>query len=628
MKKLLLLALCALLSANADARTLYVDAKRPNNKGSGLSAKKAKKTIQAAVNVAKKGDTIVVYPGKYTPIKTKNKKVAIKSVKGKSQTYIQAAVNNVCLADLGTSIKKQRGYDRYEKKYRKDLLKFKGGNSSVLAGFTLRSKPFKSDGGDQWNHCYWRDAAVAGGTVKSCAIDHCGYAWMNIAYTRTASGSKTYSARSATIYKSKLTGCTISACGGGYPDTFTKNYAEVLTPESGLGICASTLSRCKVVGNGGRFGFWTDGPADQHNPFLVHDSKFYNCLIAENERMQADNCVFANCTIAKNSNFAMTKSKVQSCIVYKCGKTVFKSAKKNKFTNTFKDDRDPKFVDYAGGEFHLTSKSPCINKGKKVSGTGSVDLDGEKRARGTVDMGCYEYFAAQNVRVKFMEYTDDFGAPWILFSEKTYSQPKTYGSLPTPKWENHFFAGWWTDPIAGKQVFASSAVTAYRLYPHWVYLYSSDKTRTSCECFFHAVYARVEANGDSFEQTIGNLAVVVPSKLDGLSVTGFFFFDNVRIKVTSVSIPSSFTSIDDWAFGNCTSLASITIPNSVTSIGNYVFGDCTSLTSVTIPKSLTSVGDNPFYNCPRLKTIRLQNGSPLVPGEDFENPDGCKVVRY
>ena len=70
MKRLFLLALCALFAASsAEARNLYVDASRPNNKGNALSLKKAKKTIQAAINIAKAGDTILVYPGTYAPIK-------------------------------------------------------------------------------------------------------------------------------------------------------------------------------------------------------------------------------------------------------------------------------------------------------------------------------------------------------------------------------------------------------------------------------------------------------------------------------------------------------------------------------------------------------------------------------
>ncbi|MGN1319267.1 MAG: leucine-rich repeat domain-containing protein, partial [Lachnospirales bacterium] len=44
--------------------------------------------------------------------------------------------------------------------------------------------------------------------------------------------------------------------------------------------------------------------------------------------------------------------------------------------------------------------------------------------------------------------------------------------------------------------------------------------------------------------------------------------------LTSITIPSSVTSIGGWAFENCSSLTSITIPNSVTSIGIWAFNGC------------------------------------------------------
>ena len=71
------------------------------------------------------------------------------------------------------------------------------------------------------------------------------------------------------------------------------------------------------------------------------------------------------------------------------------------------------------------------------------------------------------------------------------------------------------------------------------------------------------------------------------------------------TIPSSVTSIGEYAFYGCTYLTSITIPASVTSIGGYAFFDCTALTSITIPASVISIGNNAFYGCTSLVTVYL-----------------------
>ena len=130
---------------------------------------------------------------------------------------------------------------------------------------------------------------------------------------------------------------------------------------------------------------------------------------------------------------------------------------------------------------------------------------------------------------------------------------------------------------------------------------------------------------DSNEATITSYngaggAVTIPATLDGYPVKGFggSFFMSVfgynNASVTSVIIPSSVTSIGDYAFGGCTGLTSVTIPEGVASIGMQAFQDCTSLTSVVIPNSVTTIESGVFSGCINLKTLTIGTGLQLENG--------------
>jgi len=58
----------------------------------------------------------------------------------------------------------------------------------------------------------------------------------------------------------------------------------------------------------------------------------------------------------------------------------------------------------------------------------------------------------------------------------------------------------------------------------------------------------------------------------------------------TVSLPVSLTSIGEYAFYGCSSLAAVSLPDSLTSLGEHTFDGCSSLTAVTLPASLTSIG--------------------------------------
>ena len=81
------------------------------------------------------------------------------------------------------------------------------------------------------------------------------------------------------------------------------------------------------------------------------------------------------------------------------------------------------------------------------------------------------------------------------------------------------------------------------------------------------------------------------------SVTPLAYGVSCNSSLTSVTIPNSVKTINDYAFYGCGKLTSVTIPESVTSIGSLVFYGCGRLNSVTIPNSVTYIGDDAFYGC-------------------------------
>ena len=68
--------------------------------------------------------------------------------------------------------------------------------------------------------------------------------------------------------------------------------------------------------------------------------------------------------------------------------------------------------------------------------------------------------------------------------------------------------------------------------------------------------------------------------------------------LTSLTLPSSVTSIGDGAFSGCSGLTSLTIPSGVTSIGKWAFRGCSGLTSIYVyPENLPELGIDIFTGC-------------------------------
>ena len=116
-----------------------------------------------------------------------------------------------------------------------------------------------------------------------------------------------------------------------------------------------------------------------------------------------------------------------------------------------------------------------------------------------------------------------------------------------------------------------------------------------------------------FEGCSGLTSLTIPS---GVTSIGYYAFSGCS-GLTSLTIPSSVTSIGDGAFNGCSGLTSLTIPSSVTSIGDGTFSGCSGLTSLTIPSGVTSIGNQTFQGCSGLTSLTIPSGVTSIGGYAF-----------
>lgn len=138
-----------------------------------------------------------------------------------------------------------------------------------------------------------------------------------------------------------------------------------------------------------------------------------------------------------------------------------------------------------------------------------------------------------------------------------------------------------------------------------------------------------------FDKTTGTITkyvesdtvVVIPSKINGVTVEtiGNTAFQNSA--VTSVTIPDSVTAIYSGAFANCSQLTNISIPNSVTFIGFSTFEHCTSLKSITLPSSLNSISEALFFGCSQLTTIHIPDSVSSIQSYAFYHCGNLETIR-
>ncbi len=99
-------------------------------------------------------------------------------------------------------------------------------------------------------------------------------------------------------------------------------------------------------------------------------------------------------------------------------------------------------------------------------------------------------------------------------------------------------------------------------------------------------------------------SIVINEGVTNIGASVFRYCQNM----TSLSLPSTLTRIDAYAFFMCRSIESITIPEGVTYIGGSVFSDCHSLKNLVLPSAWNNVtSEGAFAACYSLESFVLPN---------------------
>ena len=134
-----------------------------------------------------------------------------------------------------------------------------------------------------------------------------------------------------------------------------------------------------------------------------------------------------------------------------------------------------------------------------------------------------------------------------------------------------------------------------------------------------------ELGSCAFLNCSGLTSLSLPSSLTSIEREAFAGCSGL----TSLSLPSSLTSIKYRAFYGCSGLTSLSLPSGITSIDWNAFSGCSGLTSLSLPSGLTSIGDGAFRGCSGLTSIYVYTEKlPNMGSDVFDGCDAKKCTVY
>ena len=126
----------------------------------------------------------------------------------------------------------------------------------------------------------------------------------------------------------------------------------------------------------------------------------------------------------------------------------------------------------------------------------------------------------------------------------------------------------------------------------------------------------------AFLQCEGITSITIPSSITSIEYGAFGYCSGL----TSLTIPSNVVELGKSAFAYCNNLISLTLEEGVTTLGKSVFAECTKLETVTLPNSVTTISDSLFSTCTNLKDVTLGSNVTKIEESAFDHCDGLTNI--
>lgn len=160
------------------------------------------------------------------------------------------------------------------------------------------------------------------------------------------------------------------------------------------------------------------------------------------------------------------------------------------------------------------------------------------------------------------------------------------------------------------------------------FIYNSSLSDTAQTDLDYLKYSKNEDNTITITNCLADAVKInIPKEIGGLPVKtiGENAFSGCG-GLTSVTIPDSITSIEDYAFSSCP-LTNIIISDSVTNLGIGVFSGCSDIKTAVIGNGVTNISELTFSGCGGLTSITIPDGVTAIGGQAFYDCGGLADIK-